>query len=550
MRLDSASSLSREQQLSAVDILLVDDDPQWARVTARLLEAADDGFAVTVANSLAEGREQFRDADPDCVICDYQLGDGTGLNLLSTVRETDPNRPFILVTGRGDEAVASEAIGRNVTDYIPKDHDSNDSTLLATRVRNAVSSVRIRRQLDRERRGKAETLNILTSTTSIGALLGQFCRVLVADHGYAGAWIGSIEDDTDRTIVPRAAEGCEAYLDAVASAGTISVETVDPVRRAVERDAPVVVDRADAASVERAIVDQYGEAVTEWDSTASEHGFVTAVGIPIGHDGVRTGVLGVYCSAQASPLDMRQWSLLEEYSRIIGYAYRTAEVKRSLLSEQSVYVDIEIADQTVPLVEFSTKLLQSTSLEVVSTIEQTDGTTLYLATLPSMDPETVRTAGTECDCIEVETVTQRDDGLRCELSTTAQTPEELLVSNGARVQQTTAADGTVTVSLSVADHGTVSTVRDALTDEYDGVTITTLWNKHHDGVSTAVDDPLAELTTKQRDVLSHAYFGGYFEQPRGVSATELAEAFDCSRPTVTQHLRAGQRKLFTQLFEQ
>jgi len=549
MSIDLPRSLSHKQQLAAVGILLVDDDPQWARVTARLLEAADDSFTVTVANSLTEGREQFRDADPDCVICDYQLGDGTGFNLLSTVRETDPNRPFILVTGRGDEAIASKAIGRNVTDYIPKDHDSNDSTLLATRVRNAVSSVRIRRQLDRERRGKAETLNILTSTTSIAALLSQFCRVLVEDHGHTGVWIGSIEDDAESTVVPRAAAGCEAYLDAVASTGAISIESVDPVCRALKRDAPIVVDRTDAASVESAIVDRHGETITEWDSIASKHSFVTAVGMPIEHDGVRAGVLGVYRSAQASPLDSRQWSLLEEYSRIIGYAYRTAEVKRSLLSEQSVYVDIEIADTTVPLAEFTAQLPESISLDVVSTIEQTNGMTLYLATLPSVGPDVVRTAGTECSSIDVETVTQRDNGLRCELSTPVQTPEEMLVSNGARVQQTTAANGTVTVSLSVADHGTVSTVRDALIDTYDGVTITTLWNKHHDEVSTAVDDPLAELTTKQQDVLSRAYFDGYFEQPRGVSATQLAETFDCSRPTATQHLRAAQRKVFTQLFE-
>jgi len=547
---NAVSGLPREQQVSNVDILLVDDDRQWARVTARLLETADDNFDVTIANSLVGGREQFQATDPDCVICDYQLGDGTGLNLLSTVRERDPERPFILVTGRGDETVASEAIGRGVTDYIPKDRDSNDSTLLATRVRNAVSSVRVRRQLDRERRGKTEALNILTSTTSMGALLSQFCRVLADDHGYAGVWIGTIEDDDERTVVPRAVEGCEAYLDTVASSGTISTESVDPVLRAVERDRPVIVAPTDTAVLEDGLVEQYGETTTAWDSLAAEHRIVAAVGMPISHDGVRAGVLGVYCSSQTSPLDSRQWSLLEEYSQIIGYAYRTAELKRSLLSEQSVYVDIEIADETVPLAALSAQLPSSTPLEVLSTIEQTDGTTLYLAALPTTDPETIRAATEACESIEVEAVTQMDNGLRCEFSTTAQTPEDLLVSNGARVQQTTAADGTVTVSLSVVDHGVVSTVREALTSTYDSVRITTLWNKHHDEVSTAVGDPLVDLTEKQRDVLSHAYFDGYFEQPRGVSATELADKFDCSRPTVTQHMRAAQRKVFEQLFEQ
>ena len=546
---DSDTTVPREPPLSHISILLVDDDQQWARVTARLLEAADDSFDVTIAKSLADGREQFHDGDPECVICDYQLGDGTGLNLLSTVREVDPNRPFILVTGRGDEAVASEAIGQGVTDYILKGRDSNDSTLLANRVRNAVSSARARRQLDRERRGKAETLNILTSTTSMGDLLSQFCRVLAEDHGYAGVWIGTVEDDAERTVVPRAVEGCESYLDAVAASGTVSTESGDPVVKAVERDEPTIVDRSNAAPVASAIAAQYGETTEEWHSLAADHGFVTAVGVPIRHDGVRVGVLGVYRSPETPPLDSRQWSLLEEYSRIIGYAYRTAELKRSLRSEQSVYVDIEITDVTVPLAAFTAQLPQSTSLELLSTIEQADGTTLYLVELPTDELDGVRTAGQACESIELDTVTRSDDRLRCELYTTARTPEDVLVSNGARVHQMTAENSTVTLSLSVPDHSAVSTVREALTREYDSVTITTLWNKHREKVSTERDDPLAELTEKQRDVLSHAYFDGYFQQPRGVSATELAEKFDCSRPTVTQHMRAAQRKVFDQLFE-
>jgi ActR/RegA family two-component response regulator len=104
-------------QLTDVTLLLVDDDEQWARVTGRLLESAHEAFDVDLADSLSAGRSRFEATDPDCVICDYQLGDGTGLDLLETVRETDADRPFVLVTGKGDEAVASEAIGRGVTDW-------------------------------------------------------------------------------------------------------------------------------------------------------------------------------------------------------------------------------------------------------------------------------------------------------------------------------------------------------------------------------------------------------------------------------------------------
>jgi CheY-like chemotaxis protein len=40
-----------------------------------------------------------------------------GLEFLQAVREDNPEHPFILYTGKVSEAVTSEAIAANVTDY-------------------------------------------------------------------------------------------------------------------------------------------------------------------------------------------------------------------------------------------------------------------------------------------------------------------------------------------------------------------------------------------------------------------------------------------------
>ena len=539
---DLATEPADDSLLRDVDILLVDDDEQWARVTARLLGAAEAAFSIETAHSLAAGRERFDALDPECVICDYQLGDGTGLDLLETVREAAGDRPFILVTGRGDETVASDAIGRGVTDYIPKDRDNTDATLLANRVRNAVVSARARRQLDRERRGKAATLDILASTTDVTDLSAEFCRVLVEDHGYAGAWIGGVEDGA---VVPQAVAGCESYLDAITDSGVVAVD--DPVVRAASRDESLAASptSVDGAGSETGPQEQTGE---QWQQHARDHGFLTAAGVPIRRDGVRIGVLGVYRSAEQSPLAGRQWKLLEEYARIVGHAHRTAELKRSLVSDQSVRLDIEIADTAAPIAEFTEQLESGSSVEVPSTIEQDDGTTLYLARLSDVDSETVREAAEACETLAVGDVDEGDE-LRCDLYSTVRTPEDVLAANGARIDRTVGADGAATVSVSLSDHGSVKPVTEALRTAYDDVTVSTLWNNHDRQPATDVDEPLQSLTERQRSVLSHAYFDGYFEQPRGVSATELAAKFDRSRTTMTQHMRAAQRKLFGQLFD-
>jgi len=158
-----------DQSLARVTVLLIDDDETWARVTSRLLANNTDALDVTTAHSLTEGRETFERLDPDCVVCDYQLGDGTGLALLETVRATGPDRPFLLVTGRGDEAVASEAIGQGVTDYIRKDQDDDEAGLLTSRITSAVRSYRTERALARERRSKTALLDIMTGTPTTTA---------------------------------------------------------------------------------------------------------------------------------------------------------------------------------------------------------------------------------------------------------------------------------------------------------------------------------------------------------------------------------------------
>ena len=179
------------QTTGAVTVLLVDDDETWARTNARLLERQREAFSVVTASAVATAREAYAEHRPDCVVCDYQLDDGDGLQLLAHVRETEPDRPFVLVTGEGSEAVASDAIGRGVTDYVRKSTVAEQTDLLARRIETAVRAHRTERALERERRSKNAVLDIVTASTSREGLTRAFCRHLVAERDYACAWIGT-----------------------------------------------------------------------------------------------------------------------------------------------------------------------------------------------------------------------------------------------------------------------------------------------------------------------------------------------------------------------
>lgn len=531
-------------------VLLVDDDEHWAHVTARLLEANEPAFDVTVAASLEDGHTQFETTDPDCLVCDYQLGDGTGLELIDAVREADADRPFLLVTGQGDEMVASQAIDRGVSDYLSKTHDDDASKLLTARITKAITSYRTNRQLRHERQTKASTLSALTATTDITKIATQFCRSLVESHRFAAAWIGTVDGSNE--ISPVAVDGCETYLEEIftdhaagspsTAISTDGIGTQDPAIAAVRTTEPVVSQFTDAstASAEPTTVDELAHA----------QGFTSGAGIPIEHDGIQVGVLGVYRATNAPRTDSQMRALLTEYTEIIGYAYRTAEWERSLWSDRPIHLTVEIADTSVPLVDLATTLDDTVTATVVSTHRAAPNRQLYLVRLAGTTPDDLRTAVEMCETIALESASKRNDAIRCDLSATGSTPEQLLTANGAQIEQTALVDGAIMLSVSVESHAAVSALTSALEAAYDSVTLTTLWNHPDDGGTRRLADPLHTLTEKQLDVLQYAYFDGYFQQPRNVSAVELAEKFGLARSTMTQHMRTAQQKVFEHLFEQ
>ncbi|AZH24887.1 PAS domain S-box protein [Haloplanus aerogenes] len=123
----------------SVRVLYVDDPGLVARA-ATGLGRADARLTVETATSVDEALGRVDDAD--CVVSAYDLSDGDGVDFLGAVRERDPDRPFILFTDAGSEAVASEAISAGVTDYVRKDAVSDPWRQLADRVVDAADRSR------------------------------------------------------------------------------------------------------------------------------------------------------------------------------------------------------------------------------------------------------------------------------------------------------------------------------------------------------------------------------------------------------------------------
>lgn len=153
--------LSRAEERE-IQVVLVDDNEQWAEFIARDIERDTNRIRVTTALSANEAIQTLTATDGiECIVSDYRMPEVDGLQLLERVREDYPDLPFILVTGKGSEDIAERAISAGVSDYIVKSPAADQTSLFATRIERAVSEYRLRRAIEEsEKRYRTVTENI------------------------------------------------------------------------------------------------------------------------------------------------------------------------------------------------------------------------------------------------------------------------------------------------------------------------------------------------------------------------------------------------------
>ena len=148
-----------------IRVLHVDDEPGFAEMAGTFLEREADRFDIETVTSADDALERLDDSI-DCIVSDYDMPKRTGLELLDAVRETRPDHPFILFTGKGSEEIASRAISAGVTDYLQKQGGIGQYTVLANRIKNAVAQYRSQRELE----ASQQRLSLFVEQSPLGVL--------------------------------------------------------------------------------------------------------------------------------------------------------------------------------------------------------------------------------------------------------------------------------------------------------------------------------------------------------------------------------------------
>ena len=107
--------------MSNLTILVVDDEVALTRLVRMMLK----DFHVTQVYTAKDGKEalellgEFQEGI-DIVICDWNMPNVNGLELLKQIRTVDPDLPFLMLTARADMSSVKEARDHGVSDYLRK----------------------------------------------------------------------------------------------------------------------------------------------------------------------------------------------------------------------------------------------------------------------------------------------------------------------------------------------------------------------------------------------------------------------------------------------
>ncbi|MFB6196407.1 MAG: bacterio-opsin activator domain-containing protein [Haloplanus sp.] len=431
--------------------------------------------------------------------------------------------------------------GRAVPLY--RDGEFDGAILMATDISE-------RRQYERELEHQREQLSALNELNDVvrgitDAVIDQstreeieqvVCDRLSDSDSYRFAWIGSVGSESQ--LEARVEAGIDGDLDDIPFASHPDDRTEGLIGNAV-RTREIQITR-------NALDDATPETLRE---SAREFGYRSLAVIPIVHQGMFYGVLGV-CSERPDAFAENEREVIGQLGDVIGHAIAAVDRKRALMSDEVIELEIRIP-----------KLLKSRDLPTAA-----EGTITIDRVTPLGDDEYLMYGTATGDAMAVidalreqrpdwkgvRTFDETDDEVRFEQRLSDPPMTSIVADHGGNFKTGRIEDGVYSATIQFppgADvRGVIARIRETYLDV--GI-ISQRQVAREDPSSQHIVSALADdLTERQRMALEAGYFGGFFQWPRHRSGEEVAESLDIGASTFHQHVRKAERKLLDVMFSE
>jgi DNA-binding NtrC family response regulator len=142
-------------------ILIVDDERFIRQALAEALRSWN--YASLQAASVAEAKSVFAEEEPDVVLLDIDLPDGSGIDILNHIKEQSPETIAVMITGNVDVGNTIAALRGGAHDFIGKPVHLEE---LRVTLRNALETRSLRREVKHARQERVNNF-------SFGQIIGE-----------------------------------------------------------------------------------------------------------------------------------------------------------------------------------------------------------------------------------------------------------------------------------------------------------------------------------------------------------------------------------------
>ncbi|NTW99343.1 MAG: PAS domain-containing protein, partial [Geobacteraceae bacterium] len=163
-------------------VLLVEDNTMDQIAFAHVIRNSGLPYDYKITSSVAEAKKMMDEIAFDIVISDFNLGDGTALDVINDAKDL----PVIITTGSGDEETAVNAMKHGACDYLIKDDKHNYLKILPVTVEHAITykkTARLTKVLTQTIMGVSDSVCITDMNDQIIFANDAFCKMYGCING-------------------------------------------------------------------------------------------------------------------------------------------------------------------------------------------------------------------------------------------------------------------------------------------------------------------------------------------------------------------------------